>query len=283
MRMTDFPVLEEIKEEYIQLRQVGNSREDAVRKLVESYADELQDIEETPLLWIGLADAQYFRKELSEDVAKKAISALDAFESFGWDICPGDLNRRREHYEQAPMPERNVGKPGPKFRCQWRIGDTFAYQLTGKEAKELGIHGKYMLLRKVSEVEFGNGSLYPIVTVSFLGARAFPTSDEAFMDIPLLKLQEGGRMFSPIDKFEYRTVIVIKSRKKLAETPLQFVGNFMNVQMPTDEIIFTEAGVILMNHLELFETNFCLYWKRHNRIIADKKELICMNDSNTSS
>ena len=89
------------------------------------------------------------------------------------------------------MPERNVGKPRPKFRCQWRIGDTFAYQLTGQEAKELGIHGKYMLLRKVSEVEFGDGSLYPIVTVSFLGDRTFPTSDEAFMDIPLLKLQES--------------------------------------------------------------------------------------------
>ena len=271
MRMTDFPVLEEIKDEYIQLRQAGNSREDAVQKMMESYTDELQDAEEIPLFWIGLADAQYFRTELSEDVAQKAISALDAFDSFGWGICSGDLNRRRDHYEKAPMPERNVGKPRPKFRCQWKIGDTFAYQLTGREAKELGIHGKYMLLRKVSEVEFGDGSLYPIVTVSFLGDRTFPTSDEAFMDSPLLKLQEGGRMFSPKDKFEYRTVIIIKNKKKLAETPLQFVGNFMNVQMPTDEIIFTEAGVILMNHLELFETNFCLYWKRHNRLISNEK------------
>lgn len=191
MRMMDFPVLEEIKDEYIQLRQTGNSREDAVRKLMGSYTDELLDIEEAPLFWIGLADAQYFRKELSEDVAKKAMTALDNVGGFEWKICLGDLNRRRERYVKAPMPERNVGKPRPKFRCQWRIGDTFAYQLTGQEAKELGIHGKYMLLRKVSEVEFGDGSLYPIVTVSFLGDRTFPTSDEAFMDIPLLKLQES--------------------------------------------------------------------------------------------
>jgi len=43
MRMKDFPVLEEIKDEYIRLRQNGNGREETAEMLMESYADELQD------------------------------------------------------------------------------------------------------------------------------------------------------------------------------------------------------------------------------------------------
>lgn len=272
MRMTEFPVLEEIKTEYVDLRQKGNDRSAAVQKLMESYKYELEDPDEddAQLFWIGLADAQYYRKELTEEAARKALKALATIETYDWNVCPGDINRRREHYAKAPMPERKAGKPRPKFRCEWKIGDTFAYQMTSQEAKDLGIFGKYMLLRKVSDVEFGDGSLHPIVTISLWDSEKLPTNTEEFISVPFLKLCEGGRNFSPEYNFEYRTEIVIKSRKQLSSTSLIFVGNFSNISMPSDEIIFTRPGDILMILLEMIEKKLCLYWRINNRIISTK-------------
>ena len=67
MRMTYFPILHEIKEDYIKFRQEGNSRDQAVTLLIHSYAREiaLGKADDGHLFWIGLADAQYYRKELS--------------------------------------------------------------------------------------------------------------------------------------------------------------------------------------------------------------------------
>lgn len=265
-------MLEEIKDEYVDLRQKGNDRASAVQKLMESYKYELEDPEEDDarLFWIGLADAQYYRKELTEEVAQKALIALDVVASNDWNVFPGDLNRRREHYAKAPMPEKSAGKPRPKFRCEWKIGDTFAYQMTSPEAKDLGIFGKYMLLRKVSELECGDGSSSPIVTVSLWDSEILPTSTEEFMRAPFLKLCNGGRNFSPEHNFEYRTEVVIKSRKQLGSTPLIFVGNFLNVPMPLDEIVFTRPGEVLMLLLQIIEKELCLYWKINTRIISSR-------------
>jgi hypothetical protein len=272
MRLTEFPVLEEIKTEYVDLRQKGNDRSAAVQKLMESYRYELEDPDEddAQLFWIGLADAQYYRKELTEEVAQRALKALDVVASYDWDVSPSVLNRRREHYTKAPMPERRAGKPRPKFRCEWKIGDTFAYQLTSQEAKDLGIFGKYMLLRKVSELECGDGSSSPIVTISLWNKDTLPKSAEEFMSVPFLKLCYGGRNFSPEHNYEYRAAVVIKSRKQLDSIPLIFVGNFLNVPMPLDEIIFTIPGDVLPLILQIIEKELCLHWRINNRIISSR-------------
>lgn len=270
MRMSDFPVLEEIKEEYVQLRQQGNDRSAAVQKLMDSYGHELAEgMGDAQLFWIGLADAQYSRKELTEETAQKALEALDRVSNYGWPITAGDLKRRREHYAQAPMPERKIGKPKAKFRCPWQLGDTFALKLTGQEAAELGIFGQCMLLRKVAELEC-SGGMYPVVTVSFCGREVLPNDSDSFLSLPLLKLQSGGRCFSPKDKFEYRTVVFIKSLRQLHSLPLQYCGNITDVPLPTDEIIFNRFGETMITLADTLEDDLIRYWKR-NKFIEDGK------------
>lgn len=254
MRMTELPVLDEVKAEYTEHRYNGLNREEAVQALMESYESELEYGEEDDamLFWIGLADVQYSHKELTEEVAEKAMQALDSDIMVEWGIAQGDINRRKEHYKLAPMPEKKFGKRQPKFRCQWKIGDTFAYQMHSEEAKELGIDGKYMLLRKVSEIDFC-GRIIPIVTVTLWDQTPFPSNDEAFAKVPILKLFPGGRCFSPKDKYEYRTEIIIKHKKQLEKLALVFVGNFKKIQMPNDEIIFKDAGELMMTQPVNFE------------------------------
>ena len=268
MRMTSLPILAEIQNEYEELRQSGNDRASSAKKLMESYKHELvEGQEDAQLFWIALADAQYHRKELESEVAQYAIGALELVEGFGWGITPGDLTRRREHYAKAPMPERKYGKPKAKFRCSWKIGDTFAYHMVSDEAIRNGIYGKYMLLRKVAEAEC-NGGIYPIVTVSLASGDEIPTRKEAYESFPLIKLQTGGRCASPKDKFEYRTVIYAKSSQQFRSLPLVYCGRFVDTSLPQDEIIFNRFGEMMITLVADFEQELCDYWKINNRITS---------------
>ena len=264
MRITEFPVLGEIKDEYTEHRYAGSTREEAVEKLMNTYRAELEygEDDDAILFWIGLADAQYAHKELSKEVAEKALQALSADILIEWEIAQGDINRRKANYEKAPMPEKKFGKPRPKFRCEWAIGDTFAYQMTSDEAKKYGIWGKYILFRKVSEITFC-GTIIPIVTLTLWDQQPFPKSEEEFSQKPILKVRNGGRCFSPRDKFEYRAEIIFKSKRQVASIPLTFVGNFANAPLPNDEIIFTNAGEMTMFLPNRLEEDCCIAWKMH--------------------
>ena len=262
MRLTYFPVLREIRDEYIKLRQEGNSRDQATTMLLHSYAREiaLGTADDGLLFWIGLADAQYYRKELSSAVAQKAINALDQITAVGWDITPGDIARRREHYAQAPMPERSVGKPRAKFRTRWRKGDVFAYPLSGSNAEKLGIAGQYALLRKVDDVEFGDGRLLPVVTISVCKKDEFPATSSDLQKIPMLKIT-SGRFGKPESKYEYRAEILFKSERQLNASALQYVGYFPDVSQPADEVILTHPGDIMMLLPENINDTLCIFWK----------------------
>lgn len=61
--------------------------------------------------WIGLADGQFARKELTLEIAVHGLMALNRLAQEAPDITPGDIERRRKHYAQAPMPERRLGRP----------------------------------------------------------------------------------------------------------------------------------------------------------------------------
>lgn len=268
MRLTDFPLINEVKEEYIDLRSGGANRDQATQQLIQEYADELTKgaNDDGLLFWIGLADGQYARKEITLEVAGQGIKALDLLTERRVPVASLDINRRREHYSAAPMPERKVGKPRRKFQCNWNVGDTFAYQLSGPEAEEAGLAQKYVLLRKVDEDDFGDGRLLPIVTVSLWDGIPLPHTAEEFQQVPMLKICNGGRCDSPKWKNEYRAEMVIKNDKQLASMQLQFLGNFQNIPMPDDEIIFTKPGYIMFLSIEFFERDICIFWKMHQYI-----------------
>lgn len=268
MRLSDFPFINEVKEEYIDLRNGGASREQTTQQLLQEYAEELTKgaKDDGLLFWIGLADGQYACKEITLEVAKQGIKALDMLTESCVLITPLDINRRREHYFMAPMPERKVSKPRRKFQCNWNVGDTFAYQLFSPEAEEAGIAQKYVLLRKVDDCVFGDGRLLPIVTVSIWDSIPLPRTAEEFQRAPLLKICNGGRCDSPKWKNEYRAEIVIKNEKQLASMQLQFLGNFQNTPMPDDEIIFTNPGCMTMLMPECFERDICIFWNMHQYI-----------------
>lgn len=246
MRITCFEILGDLKNEYANLRQNGTNRNDAVQILMERYNNELTiGAEDDGLLfWVGLADAQYALKELSAEVSAQGLAALEQLETAIPEITPGDLQRRRKQYACAPMPERTQVRKPKKFRCQWQIGDTFAYQMTGPEADASGIAGDYVLLRKVDEIE-NVGRIVPVVTLTHWKDAQLPTNAVEFQRVPILRLCHG-RLDSPAAAYEYRTEILFTREKQVKDLQLRYLGNFADVPMPADEYYPRRPGCVLM-------------------------------------
>lgn len=246
MRITDFVILTDLKGEYETLRQNGQGREASVQSLVEQYHDELTiGAEDDGLLfWVGIADAQYALKELSSEVAARGLEALDKLKVAVPEITPGDLQRRRERYAGAPMPERAEVRKPRRFHCKWRIGDTFAYQMSGPEADASGIAGDYVLLRKVDEME-NVGRIVPVVTLTHWKEAQLPTNAVEFQRVPILRLCRG-RLDSPADAYEYRTEILFTREKQVKDLQLRYLGNFADVPMPANEYYPRRPGLVLM-------------------------------------
>lgn len=264
MRITELPLISEIKDEYLQLRQNGHGRTAAVEELKLRYHDELTvgGEDDGVLFWVGIADAQLALKELSDEVAQMAMTAIRALEKSDWQVAPGDLHRRVQRYSCAPMPEReNVRKP-KKFRCEWRIGDAFAHQLSGQNADALDLSGKYIILRKVGALEWGDGTLTPIVTLSLWDALPLPQSNEAFSRTSPLRMSYG-RMGTPENMYEYRTEILFSNKRQIDELKLEFLGNFPDFVMPKDETVFHRPGEVMMLSPKRFDADCCNFWKMH--------------------
>ena len=257
MRFSEIPFWYDIKNEYLKLRKEGMAREETLSVLQKRYAAEIDGAAEDDgaVFWIALADGQWENREISAETAEKALGALAVVEGSEWGIPKTDISRRRAWYSNAPMPEKKIGPHRSKFRCGWNVGDTFAYQLTGPAAEENGVCGQYILMRKVSDVEFGDGRLLPVVTLSLWAEKPFPQNTAEFCSVPLLKLSRG-RFGLPDSLHEYRTQIIIRSQKQLRSIPLIYVGNFSDVPAPEDEVIVNYAGSMLMEHPELFDRDF---------------------------
>lgn len=246
MRITYFAILEDIKNEYTKLRQDGQNRDQAVQVLIARYHDELTiGAEDDGLLfWIGLADAQYALKELSGEVSTRGLAALEQLKVAVPEITPSDIEKRSNRYALAPMQERAQVRKPKRFRCQWRIGDTFAYQVSGEKAEASGIAGDYVLLRKVDELET-DGRITPVVTLTHWKNGMLPCSEAEFQSVPILRLC-NGRLNSPKSSYEYRIEMLFTRQRQIEDLGLLYLGNFTNISMPANEFYCREPGCVLM-------------------------------------
>lgn len=112
MRLTELEHIGHIKQQYMALRSAGIRRTEATDRIIRDF--EPQDMQEHLTFWIGLADAQYLRKELTIFVSLQALMALHRLKYHGIIVTPGDIERRRKHYSQAPMREPRLGRPPKK-------------------------------------------------------------------------------------------------------------------------------------------------------------------------
>ena len=261
VRICDFPLVADIKNNYRLMRENGKSRGDAVEQLLVEYRDEITigAFDDGLLFWIGLAEGQWFAKELETDVAQKALEALDKLQTIA-DIAPLDIAKRKNNYSQAPMAERKIIKRR-KFQCAWNIGDTFSVQLRGKLAEEQRLCGKYALFQKVDSIALEDGSILPLMRVSLWNADELPPTKDVFYSRRPLRLR-GAYLIGDSLKYQYRLQILFSNQKQVNESGFQFVGNYPDIEILDDELILTRPGDIVMDFPKDIIDRCSIYYQR---------------------
>lgn len=163
----------DVKDKFEELYNTGNAVQDITNKLTEDYESIMGNIDEEPLFWLALADTQWNLGVLMPLVKEKALYWVEKdsgmFSCRSIDTSAKAKRRKILDGLRAKLlsPQPTVKKTVKKriYKCHWKLGDVFAYQLVSDLAKERGLYGRYFLLQKVDEGVWYPGHIVPIVYV----------------------------------------------------------------------------------------------------------------------
>ena len=124
------------------------------------------------------------------------------------------------------------------YKCQWQIGDVFAYRFDGQYSQEKGFHGQYILFRKVDEGIWHPGHIVPLVHVYMWVGDVLP-------DINIIRNLKCLPQFYLPEKYKdlqnelvlYRLKMLNTSKKVIPTNKLFYLGNLKDVEMPKNDLL----------------------------------------------
>ncbi len=147
------------------------------------------------------------------------------------------------------------------YKCEWNIGDVFAWRMESELAKEKGLFGKYLLIQKVDEDTWYPGHTIPIVYVKITADEQLPQNYEEYCQLEYVQtsftnfenrfwpldgrrvredIEEKSRLTYEVDEYgflpEFR-ISLITTSKKMIPPGLQYVGNYPKIIPPKKEFI----------------------------------------------
>ena len=145
----------DVKDEFEKLFNDGKGVQEITDGLTAEFESIMDCADEAPLFWLALADTQWKFGVLLPDVKENAMRWIDELKSQAADTPDEAKQKKALENLQAKLlsPLPPVKKPKKKriYKCEWKIGDVFAYQLESDLAKERGLYGRYFLIQKVDE------------------------------------------------------------------------------------------------------------------------------------
>ena len=168
------------------------------------------------------------------------------------------------------------------YKCPWKTGDVFAYQLESDMAKERGLYGHYLLIQKVDEGVWYPGHIVPIVYIKITKDNELPTNLDEYNKLeyvqtrsakyeerlfpidgrrPLEDIAEKSKIRYEVDEFGFlpifRVKLISESNKEIPPTLFQ-VGNFENATPQQKEFVpqskFNIPSVLWKNFNHTFES-----------------------------
>jgi hypothetical protein len=137
------------------------------------------------------------------------------------------------------MPEVKKISQYKYFRNDWKIGDTFAYQLNGEYAKEKGFEGRYIIIHKIDDFEQKKGIDKDVFPIAYL-----KLTPDSFLPNTLSEIETCEYIRMNVNRwkkmFEYRTFVWETANRFFNK--LTFLGNY-TITPPADEFIQTHAGI----------------------------------------
>ena len=297
----------DVKDEFEKLFNDGKGVQEITDGLTAEFESIMDCADEAPLFWLALADTQWKFGVLLPDVKENALRWINELKSQTADTPDGARQGKALDDLQtkllSPLPP--VKKPKKKriYKCEWKIGDVFAYQLESELAKERGLYGRYFLIQKVDEGTWYPGHIVPIIYVKLTKDANIPSTVEEYdeaeyvqtrftkyeerfwpidMSRPKEDIEEKTKLNYEVDEYgflpQYRLTL-LNTSKRVIPKKLIYVGNFPDAIRPKKEFIphaKVNIGVIWWKHFDMtFETEMIKKYCGHNlrelSIYANKK------------
>jgi hypothetical protein len=153
----------DVRDEYRALIEDGTDDAAAMRRILDSYADALEDPDDGPVVWLALAFTQSKIGRLDQNVAARALEIIDNHDGMSrwFEQGPKLEARRRAALAKVraqltgPQPARKKLRPPWRHVTTLQAGDVLAYHTTA---------GPYLLLR-VARIDDNRNAAAPILVL----------------------------------------------------------------------------------------------------------------------
>jgi hypothetical protein len=260
-------VAQDVRDQFKDLLRRGKTAEEITNNLVSEYAHSINDQDDGPVFWFALADTQWELGRLLPEVKKQAVAWLDKGGDLAkWQVENPKLAVVREKALDELRRKLNTPQPPEKkisqyrlYKCEWKIGDVFAYPLESNYAKEKCLFGRYVLFHKIGETSSWPGHIIPIVRVKITKDEKLPSCvtqfdkleyiqtaltrfEDRFLPIdgrrPNEDIAEKSKKKYEVDEFgflpQYKLKLLNTSKKSIPNN-IFYVSNYLNVEPPTKE------------------------------------------------
>lgn len=235
-------VAEDVRDYYKDQLKRGKTNEEVTKELIEDNEDIISDEEEGPIFWFVLADTQWSLGRLLNSVKEKALECLrNGSDLERWkNEEPKVYLARKKVLEElevklnSPMPAEKKISQYKLYKCEWSVGDVFAYKLESEYAIEKGFGGRYAIIYKVDESKWWPGHIVPIVYVKLSNNNEIPKT------ISEIERCEFVQTTFARSKPEYRMQILSTSKRVIPSKKLIYIGNFKNLSRPVDDFVVSD-------------------------------------------
>ncbi len=227
----------DVKDEYISYLKEGYSDSDADKKIIENNIDIIRQGDyDFCEFWLALAMIEWEYGRLQDKTKNIALEvALNPQYLLIWKE-EGKLYTKRisvlkefiNKIQSVQPSKRNVKIIVP-FKCVWKIGDIFAYQLISQKSKDLGLFNKYIVFQKVGESEVYQNKIIPIIRVAKGIFDDIPMAEDYLNSKKLIwfgspKDYERNKLIIYRDTFLYDKKMYVQSLKSYPKNII-FLGN----------------------------------------------------------
>ena len=259
----------EVRDYYQELLKKGISNEESLECVLEAFEDALEDADDAPPFWFGLADTQWKLGRLTDEVRAQALALLTSGADLGrWeDATKGQKNARKkvlqaleERLRSPQPPEKKIRVPR-LYHTDWKFGDLYAMQLCGETAKANGLDGRYLLFHKVREMMWYPGHVVPVVHVKLTATAEIPKNPNEIDKLPYIQIFADGpkditfqnrKLEKPLTSADldesgyypvYEIGLVFTSQRSIPKN-LVYLGNYQTLSMPKGEVVYTNTVTI---------------------------------------
>lgn len=234
-------VAEDVRDYYEDQLKRGKTNEEVTKELIRDNEDIILDEDDAPVFWFALADTQWNLGRLLPFVKEKALEYLKSGSNLKrWESEAINQKEYKDREKVLQELEQKLMSPmtPPKkisqyklYKCEWNIGDIYAYKLESDYAKEKGLSNKYLLIRKAYEDVLWPGHIVPIIYIQITKDDKIPNSKEGISQLEYIQTSRAKGV--P----EYLTTMISSSKRVIPNKKLIFIGNYGDIPTPKDEYI----------------------------------------------